>query len=105
MIFDIPRLLLCSVPLHLSGEIECDICGRKYKTRTGYNLHRRAHFKQFNYKCSYCEKGYMNKRQLDEHMTKHTSIPVAVCNLCGFKAMSYWGYKGHMKRHADGTHK
>lgn len=40
---------------------------------------------------------------MTEHLTKHTGIPVAVCKYCGFKAMSYWGLKGHIKRHFAGA--
>lgn len=42
------------------------------------------HTKEFQYKCSFCGKGFVTQRQLDEHRERiHIQLPTYVCDLCG----------------------
>lgn len=87
-----------------SDSLRCH-CGKIYRSKNGLKIHQRKHSLKFPFRCQYCAKGFSLRRKLEEHLTRHTGLPVAVCKICGFKAMSYYGLQGHMNRHIEKTFK
>lgn len=76
-------------------------CGRKYKSKSALKLHARDHSGQFPFQCRYCKQGFSQMRRLREHEARHTGKPVAVCDVCGFEAKSFYGLQTHKNIHLE----
>lgn len=59
-----------------SEEVACDLCGAQFRTAALRNAHRHIHTRQPNWKCLQCDKAFMQKRSLDEHMRCHELVAV-----------------------------
>lgn len=54
---------------------DCQTCGKVLHTRRTYDEHLRLHTKEYHYYCKECNKGFMRKNQLTQHMeTLHVTI-------------------------------
>lgn len=47
---------------------DCQTCGKTLHTRRTYEEHLRLHTKDYHYYCKECNKGFMRKNQLNQHM-------------------------------------
>lgn len=48
--------------------IVCAECGKQYKSRFGYTIHRRSHTGERPYVCPICNMGFTNKVHMDYHV-------------------------------------
>jgi KRAB domain-containing zinc finger protein len=82
-------------------ELECDICGFRYKTIRNIRFHMARHFRNTNYyECDICKKTYSAKSSLKTHKSKHTSKRIK-CTYegCNAEFKSFFALKGHFLTH------
>ncbi|KAK2156053.1 hypothetical protein LSH36_223g04040 [Paralvinella palmiformis] len=61
----------------------CDICGKQFRTKSGWKTHMDAHRGIFRYFCSHCQKGFYNWPSLQGHLVSHTGKKEFKCQICG----------------------
>lgn len=64
---------------------KCDVCGRGFGTRKLMTKHKyRLHSnRERKHQCSFCEKRFLNKKDLKVHERRHKGIRPYVCLTCG----------------------
>ena len=85
-------------------KFECKICGKRYKTLAGKSEHEKAHSEESKiHKCTICERKFMKKSVLKQHLLSHTDVMDFECNECGklFKKKS--SMKIHIETHAQNS--
>ncbi|XP_001659342.2 transcription factor grauzone [Aedes aegypti] len=81
---------------------KCEICGRTYKNRFGYNRHKKeshATEEERTFKCHRCPKSFIKEGPLKRHLADHETLDkgTAKCETCG-KCFSNIGIlKNHVK--------
>ena len=79
---------------------DCDICNSTFKHPKRLQVHiLKEHKKEFCFKCSICEKKYVNEEQLRMHNKRHAS-PKMCCEECGKKYRT----KPHLRDHVMMNH-
>ncbi|XP_070535421.1 uncharacterized protein [Ptychodera flava] len=82
---------------HADGQLECEECGRLFKSIRNYNRHYPSHIDDKRFKCTICSKTFHLSYHLKEHMNKHYDLRPYKCHLCG-KAYNHSGtLSGHLK--------
>lgn len=78
--------------------LQCDTCGKKFRTKNSLKLHVRVHTGEKPYECQYCSWRFHKKGQLVVHIYRHTGERPYVCSVCdrGFKQ------RGDMRKHKAG---
>ena len=66
---DIPRPYLCAV------------CHKRFKSRTGLNMHNKRHTGENVYSCTQCDKRFSSQGGLSRHMNIHAGM--YKCTECG----------------------
>jgi len=62
----------------------CSFCGKVFRDKWTRDLHEDTkHKKIYRYNCSICGKGYLNNRELNEHILKHSVDKPFQCSDCG----------------------
>ena len=51
---------------------ECQVCNKKYYTKTSLHRHMKIHDDLKSHKCDFCFKNFPNKSQLKRHYRTHT---------------------------------
>ncbi|XP_052771534.1 zinc finger protein 761-like isoform X2 [Mya arenaria] len=76
-------------------EYICDQCGNVYKTKYGFNLHKKRHEGTYKHTCQVCKRGFNQKTQLRFHCASHQGLPSSTCSFCNRT------FKGHssLQRH------
>ena len=86
---------------HGLGEAKvCPLCGFKCITNTNLKSHMMIHAEP-TLKCSYCEKMFKSRKNLESHERLHTGEKPYVCTICGAGFPSRNGLDQHKK----GVHK
>ncbi|CAG4958896.1 unnamed protein product [Colias eurytheme] len=81
--------------------IKCQACDRTFATQQTWLLHtKKYHLMQRQYKCSRCEMDFFSKRELNDHMVKHTGTREYRCEIC-FKC---YGRLKTLKEHLRRLH-
>ncbi|XP_062538416.1 transcription factor grauzone-like isoform X1 [Armigeres subalbatus] len=81
---------------------KCEICGKTYKNRFGYNRHKKeshATEEERTFKCHRCPKSFIKEGPLKRHLADHETLDngTAKCETCG-KCFSNIGIlKNHVK--------
>ncbi|XP_011644475.1 zinc finger protein 615-like [Pogonomyrmex barbatus] len=86
---------------------QCEICGQRCMTSHSLKFHKKSHF-PVRHACSVCNKSFLKKQNLNEHLEKHwkkdknVKLPrIFTCSLCNCDLPTYRMLKHHM----IGTHK
>lgn len=53
------------------------------------------HTGDYKYNCSYCKKGFMNEKIMEEHIGSHTKELKYICDICGAKFSFNSSYRQH----------
>lgn len=67
-------IIFLSSPYCSSVEYLCTECPTKLTTRTGLLYHLKRHAGEVNFKCDYCDRGFIHRKQFKEHLSKHTKV-------------------------------
>lgn len=88
--------LMDHITLHINPDaFKCNDCGHRSKSALLLDIHRRQHSKAERlYVCDMCDKVFVTKSQLYNHLAKH-GLKRHVCDVCG-KA---FGHKFILARH------
>ncbi|CAH0730168.1 unnamed protein product, partial [Brenthis ino] len=80
----------------------CEYCGNSYTWKPYFLAHmRRKHGAEKKYKCKHCEKCFLMKYELKNHMVRHTGEKNFICGLCGLGFTRMVG----LKRHCQNDHR
>ena len=77
----------------------CDICGKRYITKSKLEEHIAAHQNLRSYICDVCGEGFNSKYGLESHSYTHTDDRPEVCDLCGKCFKSSRSLRIHIKTH------
>lgn len=98
--------------VHLKQGFVCDTCGRHFKARWDYELHRRNMHGEAGpsrEQCTICFNWYSNDKALRDHiryMHERTSDDKVTCEICGQELISKQTLRSHMKmKHEEKTHR
>ncbi|CAF4888794.1 unnamed protein product [Pieris macdunnoughi] len=81
--------------------VKCQACERTFTTQQTLLLHtKKYHLMQKQHKCSYCDKAFFGKRELNDHIVKHTGTREYRCEVC-FKC---YGRSKTLKEHIRRLH-
>ena len=68
---------------------QCEICLRCYTSEKKTEEHKRKlHMNKVFYQCTYCSKKFATKRNLQNHMNRHTGIGPHPCPGCSKRYMT-----------------
>ena len=76
----------------------CNICLERFKAPHYLRIHKLTHNKPIN-KCSYCDKSFVLKSVLKEHMRSHTDQKNFKCTECNRSFLRNWMLNRHLKSH------
>lgn len=106
---------------------QCDVCGKQFKVKTTYDIHRSYHFEpqipcsicgkllrhpravkihmmthtgERPFKCTVCQKSFQNRYTLRIHQRVHTKEKPFACSKCD----KSFGYNCLLKSHAEKCH-
>ncbi|GLH03136.1 Krueppel homolog 1 [Gryllus bimaculatus] len=79
-------------------ELQCDDCGRKFKHKNTYILHRKTHVGDFTHTCTTCGKKFMKKSHFEGHLRSHTSNRPFMCPTCGRRYKERKHYVEHARK-------
>ena len=79
----------------------CTTCGKlvqKYKMTLHIQM---AHTSEEDrrYQCPFCQKGFVVKRRLEDHINTHTGKKPYVCKICDYSCGNYDNYLAHVRKH------
>lgn len=81
--------------------IKCQACDRTFANQQTWLLHtKKYHLMQRHHKCTRCEMDFFSKRELTDHMVKHTGTREYRCEMC-FKS---YGRLKTLKEHIRRLH-
>ncbi|KAJ2938661.1 hypothetical protein O0L34_g11988 [Tuta absoluta] len=64
-------------------QLQCQICGKSFKTSGAHNVHvRRNHLMERNRHCQLCDMKFFDLKELEEHMVTHTGSRDFQCDIC-----------------------
>ncbi|XP_968302.3 zinc finger protein ZFP2 [Tribolium castaneum] len=61
----------------------CDICNRKFHTKSNLEMHIKAHSNNKKFTCSYCKKPFVTYDALNEHLLNQCQKRAYACQFCG----------------------
>lgn len=79
-----------------SKEHECEVCGRKFGTRSCLAQHMAVHTGQYEFECKQCQKQFKSKAGLYIHEQTHSGNKAWACSQCG----AAFRWRTHLLRHA-----
>lgn len=79
--------------------VQCRACERSFDSQQRWLLHmKRDHLMQRQHQCTSCEKAFYAKRELADHMVKHTGLREFRCELCSKSYGRLKTLKEHLRR-------
>lgn len=85
----------------IGPSIKCQACEKTFSTQQTWLLHmKKYHLMQRQHKCTKCEMDFFSKRELTDHMVKHTGTRDYRCEMC-FKS---YGRLKTLKEHIRRLH-
>ncbi|XP_069974178.1 gastrula zinc finger protein XlCGF57.1-like [Penaeus vannamei] len=73
----------------------CDVCGKKFSSRSGIEVHMRVHTKEKPYMCDICNRSFPYKGCLVNHVKIHTLEKPYNCEICN----KNFSVNNHLVRH------
>ncbi|RZC37115.1 zinc finger protein 2 -like [Asbolus verrucosus] len=61
----------------------CEVCNRKFFTKTNLEMHMKAHSNNKKFTCSYCKKPFVTYDALNEHLLNQCQKRPYACQFCG----------------------
>lgn len=81
-------------------EIICDICGLSFEGTFKLNRHMSVHTGNKAFKCSDCDKQYLDSNSLKNHvLTVHLQVKPYVCEICAMEFTVKSNMLRHLRRH------
>lgn len=68
---------------HKTDNFDCEICNRKFYTKSNLEMHMRVHSNGKKFTCSYCKKGFLTFENLTEHVNNQCQSRKYECQYCG----------------------
>ncbi|XP_065368301.1 zinc finger protein 665-like [Calliphora vicina] len=82
--------------------IKCEYCERTFTNTRLYRIHKRMHYNNTKpFECPVCQKMYVSKAILEEHMNTHTGVRPFKCSECPKDFASKYTLHTHMKIHKE----
>ncbi|KAJ8714291.1 hypothetical protein PYW08_007911 [Mythimna loreyi] len=82
-----------------SKEHECEVCGKKFGTRSCLTQHMAVHSAQYDYQCKQCHKQFKSKASLYIHEQTHSGKKSWACSQCPAAFRWRTHLLRHVKRH------
>lgn len=82
--------------------VKCGECSEVFWNQKTYYRHFKSRHTD-DFKCSYCSKAFGAKRDLEEHLPKHTGVKPHQCAACGKCYTTHKGFKDHLLTHEQGS--
>ncbi|XP_056422274.1 zinc finger and BTB domain-containing protein 24 isoform X4 [Hyla sarda] len=80
-------------------ELSCKDCGKVFKYKHFFAIHRRTHTEKKAFTCDKCGKFYSQKRQLKSHYRVHIGEKPYTCEVCGKSFTAKSSLLTHMRIH------
>ncbi|XP_055622751.1 zinc finger protein 699-like [Toxorhynchites rutilus septentrionalis] len=84
-------------------EFECDVCWKRFVSKTSFKMHMKNHFAKRRFTCTMCPKAFFQKSDLTIHIRSHTDERPFTCTVSGcdkkFRTSSH--RRDHMSTHAE----
>ena len=83
----------------------CSVCCKTYHKKYHKDRCERKHSRCYRYFCSYegCDKGFVEKGQLERHLWVHTGECPHQCNICGRMFKEKSSLTTHTRAHTGET--
>ena len=81
----------------------CPTCSKAFKTHSALVGHQQWHldYDARSHECEYCDKKFVKKEQLREHLRVHTGERPFKCDQCDYAAST----KPNLRKHINNIHK
>ncbi|KAK2156052.1 hypothetical protein LSH36_223g04037 [Paralvinella palmiformis] len=76
----------------------CNVCGKPFRSKSGWKTHMDAHRGIFRVFCSFCQKGFYNEENLRGHLVTHTGRKEYRCHLCSKEYRYKKDYVIHLEK-------
>ncbi|KAG7171487.1 zinc finger and BTB domain-containing protein 24-like [Homarus americanus] len=76
---------------------ECQYCFAKFKSKSSYNAHIRAHYEERPFVCEICGSTFKTKACTDRHVRQHYQKKEYFCGTCGAEFASKYSCTKHTK--------
>lgn len=89
--------------IHGDRKLTCQICGAKFKQRTGLHQHKSIKHGLKKFQCLKCGKCFAKKQNLEFHERVHSGAAPYPCQICNVHFKRYHHYKVHLStlKHLD----
>lgn len=86
---------------HLKVKFSCEFCNEIFRSEKKFRIHQFKRYGVAHYKCSVCEKGFINADTLKRHSFTHLRVEDRPfeCNVCGAKFADKLNCAVHVRRH------
>lgn len=68
---------------HKTDNYDCEVCNKKFYTKSNLEMHMRVHTNGKKFTCSYCKKGFLTYESLSEHVKGQCQKRKYECQYCG----------------------
>ncbi|XP_047223753.1 gastrula zinc finger protein XlCGF48.2-like isoform X3 [Girardinichthys multiradiatus] len=82
------------------SSLQCDVCGKAFKSKYNSQRHRRVHLGLKPFVCTICGKSFSQKHHLNGHIRIHTGEWPFYCKTCGRGCSDIRCLNIHMKTHS-----
>lgn len=86
---------------YLQRKHKCEVCEKRFIGRSNLVDHLRHHANVKPYQCEYCDKAFVQKGSLVCHMRTHTQERPFACDVCGKKFSQASSRQIHMRIHTQ----
>ncbi|KAF5278371.1 hypothetical protein FQA39_LY05860 [Lamprigera yunnana] len=77
---------------------ECNICNKKYSSKSVLTKHKKIHIRNSSFKCTKCDSQFSTGADLENHLKLHSGYRPFCCQLCANTFREEKNLKTHMRR-------